>query len=75
VGIAGGATPEQRKALAAAGMRSRGEGGRKHRDVHSFFEVEAGSQDEAVARIAEVVPDLKEVWEKRPPRVIPVKND
>jgi hypothetical protein len=73
VGITGEPTPDQRERLCASGLRDRGPLGiRRKRTKATYFMVEAPSEETAIERVADALPELRDEWKKSPPHVIAV---
>lgn len=74
VGIAGRPPPDQQARLAAAGLPYRGVCGEAFSGTiyDTYYLAEAESEQAAVDRVGDALPELREEWRESPPRVIRV---
>jgi hypothetical protein len=72
IGIAGEPTPDQEVRLADGGLTYKGICGEAFsRTIYDTYYLSEGeSEEQAVARVSDALPELREVWEKTPPHVM-----
>ena len=76
VGIPGKPTTDQRERLAAAGLVDKGVSGEAFSRTiyYTYFLVNAPSVDAVISEVEEILPELREEWERNPPHIIDVKE-